>query len=104
MRPSLGFEDKIILFYLFWILLFYMQESDDITFESYVRIETVISNKWLHALKGDIYEYSSFKIKNILEWNMTISSISYELPSILHFNTYQIILLTQESNFCTFMW
>ena len=62
MRPSLGFEDKVILFYLCWILLFYMQESDDITFESYVRIETVISNKWLHALKGNIMSIQILKL------------------------------------------
>ncbi len=34
----------------FWI----SQERDEITFESYVRIETVISNQWLHALKGKL--------------------------------------------------
>ena len=43
-----------ILLYILWLLLLLLllQEVDEILFDSYTRIEHVITGYWLHALRG----------------------------------------------------
>lgn len=40
-------------------IYFFLQERDEINFESYCRIEHVLSGFWLHALKGRTLDTNS---------------------------------------------
>ena len=67
-----------------WVKWLLLQEQDEIQYESYARIEHVLTGCWLHALKGKRYQ------EDILLKCKLIQSLWKKYFSILH----QIFSLT----------
>ena len=75
------------------VLLLCFQDSDDISFEAYARIQHVLTGFWLHALAGIVQLVSSY----IITWCVSLTSCLCYSCRLTQPNKYSAIFTSQES-------